>query len=107
MTYRVELVYDRDCPNVEAARVLLRQAFTQMGIPAVWQEWDRNAPESPVYARHYGSPTILVNGLDVAGVDPSDGADCCRIYQDEHRGLRGVPTLTHVVTALLKENEDA
>ena len=107
MTHRVELVYDRDCPHVDEARALLVQAFTQAGIATVWQEWERKAPESPVYVRNYGSPTILVNGRDVAGVDPGEGIDCCRLYQDEQRGLHGVPALNLIVAALLRKAEYA
>ncbi len=35
-----------------------------------------------VYAHRYGSPTILVNGRDVAGHGEHDGAGACRIYRD-------------------------
>jgi mercuric ion transport protein len=51
---------------VAAAREQLRRAFQEVGVPANWQEWDRGNPSSPDYARRYGSPTILVEGRDVA-----------------------------------------
>lgn len=70
MTYRVELVYDSDCPNIGQTRAALLQAFAQAGISASWVEWDQKAPESPAYVREYGSPTILVNGKDVADLLP-------------------------------------
>lgn len=97
---KVELIYDDDCPNVEAARQQLRRAFQELGQPPAWQEWDRGAPSSPAHARQYGSPTILVDGKDVSGASPSDGAACCRVYHSEHDGLQKVPPIESITSAL-------
>ena len=75
----VELIYDADCPNVAAARTALHDAFATASIPARWQEWVRGAPGSPIYTSAFGSPTILVDGEDVARGEV-EGGDCCRIY---------------------------
>lgn len=97
---QIELIYDADCPNVEAARSLLRRALEQDGQPADWQEWDRADPAAPVHVRQYGSPTILVDGRDVAGTSPSDGADCCRVYRCPDGVLHGVPDIGAVAASL-------
>lgn len=97
---KVELIYDAGCPNVEAARQQLRRAFQELGQPPDWEEWDRGAPSSPAHARQYGSPTILVDGKDVAGASPSDGAACCRVYRSGHGGLQGVPPIDAITSAL-------
>jgi hypothetical protein len=102
MTTRVELVYDRDCPNVDTARVVLRRAFAEIGVAPAWEEWDLNARDSPSYIRGYGSPTILVNGQDVAGAKPTARAACCRLYSSDDGGLRGVPPVTQIVAAMRK-----
>jgi hypothetical protein len=102
MSLRVELIYDGDCPNVGEARAALLSAFARAGIPASWSEWERKAPESPGYVRRYGSPTILVKGKDVAGVEPGNApADCCRLYDSAQGGLRGVPPVERITAALL------
>lgn len=88
----VELIYDRDCPNVTAARAQLLRAFTQAGLAPQWREWERHDAHSPPYVRRYGSPTVLVDGQDVAAEDAQSDANCCRIYQDSGR-LSGVPSL--------------
>ncbi len=67
---KVDLIYDADCPNVAAARSQLLAAFARAGRAARWSEWDRGRPDSPGYVRGYGSPTILVDGRDVAGAEP-------------------------------------
>lgn len=100
MKQRVELVYDADCPNVGAARAALLAAFAAARITATWREWDRKAPESPAYVRGYGSPTILVDGRDVAGAAPTEGVDSCRIYRDGGSGVRGVPAVATIARAL-------
>lgn len=96
----VELIYDNDCPNVEAARDGLRQALADAGAPLQWQEWERSDPDSPDYVRGYGSPTVLVDGSDVAGASPSDGADCCRLYTDETGQFQSAPSRATIAAAL-------
>ena len=98
---RVELIYDADCPNVAPARSLLIKAFTRTGVSARWREWERGAPDSPDYAGQYGSPTILVDGKDVAGAAPVAGAGACRVYANGEGILSRTPPLDAVCSALL------
>lgn len=95
----VELIYDTDCPNVEASREALREAFRIAGLQPAWTEWDRTAPDGPAYAQRYGSPTILVNGRDIAGA-PGNEESCCRLYNNGGRGLEGVPSAERIAEAL-------
>ncbi|MEX0701786.1 MAG: MerC domain-containing protein [Planctomycetales bacterium] len=99
---KVELIYDSDCPNVEEAKRQLRRALAEAGRPAEWTEWERSDPGSPPHVRGYGSPTILVDGGDVAGATPSNGAACCRLYSDGSGRLRGVPTVGSIASALTR-----
>ena len=101
----VELIYDTDCPNLEGARTNLLHAFHSAGIPPTWKEWDRSAHESPSHARSYGSPTILINGRDVADASPLQDADCCRIYPDKNGRLRGAPAVELITAALFQEKD--
>jgi len=88
----VELIYDPDCPNVNAARRVLLQAFGQLGSSARWREWSRQDPEAPPRVKHFGSPTILVDGQDVAPLaGPAEGQGCCRLYHGENHRLTVVP----------------
>jgi hypothetical protein len=86
---------------------MLLQVFACAGVAALWMEWDRKSPESPVHIRGYGSPTILVNGKGVANVEPGNGEDCCRLYPDGAHGCRGIPAVDHIVVALTQENHGA
>ena len=95
----IELIYEPSCPNIEAARELLRRALSEAGLPARWTEWDTTDPQSPERVLRYGSPTLLVGGEDVEA-SSAEGA-CCRLYPEEETGaLRGVPSASSVIAAL-------
>lgn len=96
----VELIYDRDCPNVARARAHLLLAFAEAGLAARWLEWDRGDPASPAHVRDYGSPTVLVGGNDVAGAAPAGGVSCCRLYTDTDGGFRRAPPVEVIAAAL-------
>jgi mercuric ion transport protein len=97
---KVEFIYDQNCPNVAEARAQVLRAFTETGISPRWVEWSRNSVEAPAYARGFGSPTLLVNGNDVAGQISVHGNACCRLYADPSGALRGAPSVEQIVTAL-------
>lgn len=96
---RVELIWQRDCPNVSAARTNLIQALSQAGAPVRWDEWCVDDEGCPEHAHRFGSPTVLVDGGDVAGVAPGT-EDCCRVYEDGSGKLVGVPPTETIVRAL-------
>ncbi|MCO6414007.1 MAG: hypothetical protein J5I92_14795 [Thiogranum sp.] len=97
---QIELVYEKTCPNIEAARTQLLRACAEAGISPHWQEWEVSNPEAPAHAHGYGSPTILVNGNDVSG-DMIEGDDyCCRVYSHGELTNKGVPAVADIVRAL-------
>lgn len=102
---KVELIYEKTCPNIKAARMQLAKAFTQSGLQPSWQEWEVSDPDAPAYARIYGSPTILVNEQDVSGLAPGDCKDNCRIYSGDDGNLGVVPPLEKIVNALRETGE--
>lgn len=63
---KIELLYLPGCLNVDEARRNLRTACVQSGIPAVWLEYNLESPDVPPEYQTYGSPTILVDGVDIA-----------------------------------------
>lgn len=99
---RVELIYDADCPNVAAARTALLRAFAESGAPPQWTEWLRSAPDAPARVRGYGSPTILVDGADVAAQPENDGRACCRVYVDANGAITRAPAAETIAAALAR-----
>ena len=97
----VELIYDADCPNAADTRSMLIKAFTTTGVSARWKEFERSSPDAPDHARCYGSPTILIDGKDVAGAAPSPRTRACRVYSDGGGKLSRIPPLEVICSALL------
>src|SRR5213593_1067551 len=101
MSLMVELVYDKDCPNVAATRTNLLRAFAEAGVSAKWTEWEESCPETPARLRGFGSPTVLIDGKDVADAQPVEGLASCRLYDGEDE-RRGVPPVKLIAIALSK-----
>lgn len=94
---KIELVYFEGCPNAEAARENLRKACDELGINADWREWDQNEDTVPDHVKTFGSPSILIEGKDVAG-GPGEccQAKSCRVYE----GGENAPSVEIIKTAL-------
>jgi hypothetical protein len=76
-------------------------------VPAVWSEWSTSDPECPEDLRRFGSPTILVNGEDVAPGphpwkpgEPGSGPRC-RLYRDGDE-ISGAPSAGRVTQAIME-----
>jgi hypothetical protein len=96
----VDLIYASDCPNVSLARTNLLLAFARAGVPPKWSEHGVGDREAPPHTRGYGSPTILVDGRDVAG-SRAQAEDCCRVYEGT-AGPVHAPPVEQIAAALTK-----
>ncbi|MCB1949738.1 MAG: hypothetical protein H6937_09865 [Burkholderiales bacterium] len=96
----IEFIYFKECPNANAARENLHKACSALGIEANWQEWDQNNDNVPEHVKDFGSPSILVEGKDVAG-GPGEccQAKSCRVYEDD----QNAPDVETIMVAL-REN---
>ncbi len=95
---RVDFIYASDCPNVSLARANLLRAFASAGVKPKWSEHRIGDPEAPAHTRGYGSPSILVDGRDVANLPPS-AETSCRIYQSV-AALAHAPATEQIAAAL-------
>lgn len=93
---QVQLLYFPECANLEPARRALAQALSTLAEAPDVSEVDVSDPHTPPDLRSWGSPTILIDGADVAGGSPSEA--CCRLYPGSE--VRGVPPLAAIVEAL-------
>ncbi len=98
----VELIYDKDCPNSAGARANLLRACAQADVPAKWTEWERSSPGVPERARNAASPTVLVNGQDVAGTQRIDGQASCRLYRSPDGRQSGFPPTEFIAASLTR-----
>jgi mercuric ion transport protein len=76
---KIQLLHFQGCPNVDAARAAVREAILAEKVDVAVEEIDVEAPAAPTWTRGWGSPTILVDGQDVAGQQPSESS-ACRLY---------------------------
>jgi hypothetical protein len=100
---RIELVFDRDCPNVHQARLMIRAALADVGAQSSWTEWDREDDRTPEALKHYGSPTVLVNGRDVCLLgteETSSHGNSCRVYIGDDDRLHGAPSAALIASAI-------
>ena len=98
-TVRVQLLTFPGCPNAEAAREVLRSALASSRIRATVEEADTTSPNTPEPLRGWGSPTILINGMDIEGLAvPSNTG--CRLYRDASGRLGGTPPEETILGAL-------
>lgn len=100
---RIEVLAREDCPNRRMALLVVERVVDETGIPAEIEVVDVDSDEDAEEHRVLGSPTVLVDGLDV---DPTPGqraeftADD-RIYRTE-RGPCGWPEPEWIRAALLR-----
>jgi mercuric ion transport protein len=93
---RIQLLVFEGCSHADAARRSLERALAQVDA-AGYEEIDLLAPDTPEDLRRWGSPTILVDGKDVAGALRGH-AIACRVYA----GPDGVPSPDSIVASILK-----
>lgn len=99
MSPRACLLYFESCPNKDKARENLKQALAQLGLAPAWDEIDLENPKTPRKWRGFPSPTILVDGVDVAtGHLSASGTASCR--------LGGTPSV-ELIASKLKNSSPA
>ena len=98
---KVQLLTFPGCPNATAAREVIQRVLSSCGIRASLVEVNTTAPETPERLRGWGSPTILIDGVDIEGQDTPANASC-RLYRDSAGRLRGVPPEAILQAALTR-----
>lgn len=80
---RIELWHVAGCPRVDEVRAAVRDCLRETGVAATVRERVGPCP----------SPTLLVDGIDVATGTAPGGAVCCRL---------DLPTRDQIRAALLR-----
>jgi hypothetical protein len=97
---RIELIYEKTCPNIQLAREHLKKALKLLGFKAKWQEWEITDPDCPTYAHGLGSPSIMINGKDVSDMITKGDDFSCRLYADEQGKACGAPSVKSLIKAI-------
>jgi hypothetical protein len=96
----VQVVHIDDCPNSAVAGERMRAALDAVGLTSVPVEFVLvRTPQDAADVEFAGSPTFLIDGVDVfpLGVRTTDLA--CRVYMTES-GLAGLPTTSQLEAAI-------
>lgn len=98
---RIDVLTIPGCTHADGATAVVRAALDR--LPDVGPVHVRTTQVRDVAHAHElnfpGSPTILVNGIDVEPDPPRTPAFACRLYRTAH-GLNGTPDLEQILTAL-------
>lgn len=96
----VDLIYDDDCPNVASTRTNLIRAFSRSGWSPRWREWNRHDPTLPAHLSRFGSPSVVIDGRDVAADDGGASDSCCRVYAGPDGRFDGAPSVDAIADVL-------
>ncbi len=94
---KVEVLYFEGCPNHAPTLQLARNVVSELGLDARVEEVEVKTPEDVMERRFLGSPTVLVDGVDIepSARERTDFAFACRTYDG-----RGVPPRTLIAGGL-------
>ena len=98
---KVQLLTFPGCPNAVEARERLRRVLGSVDVLVEIEEVNTAAPETPERLRGWGSPTILIDGMDIEGPETPATASC-RLYRDPAGRLSGVPAEATLQAALAR-----
>jgi len=102
---KVEVLYVADCPSHPAAVQLVRDVLVSEGVTAEIYELLIADNHMAKMLSFRGSPTIRVNGRDVAG-ESFPSAECavsCRLYPDSSQ--IGLPPTEWIRQAVINARE--
>lgn len=97
---RIEVLYVAECPSHPEAVKLVKDILAVEGIAAEIHEVLVRDQEMAHELRFLGSPTIRINGRDVAGEpqEPQRFGLSCRLYAgSKHAGLPPAEMIHHAV----------
>ena len=89
---KIELLYFSGCPTYQETERLIADTVQSLGVPAEFDSQEVRTQEDAARLRFLGSPTVLVNGVDI---DPAARASTdyglkCRVYRNGKQ-FTGVP----------------
>ncbi len=101
---RIEFLYWEECPSHEAALARLHDVLREEGVTSSVEVIHVGTEEDAVRWRFLGSPTIRIEGADIAM--PTDGATQfgldCRVYQSDDGRVSPLPS-TETVRRAVRE----
>lgn len=103
----VQLLYFAACPNTPRALAVLQEVLASEGLPAEVEFVAVETDEAAEQYQFYGSPTIRIDGIDVAPV-PSGAVPSlsCRLYAQPDGRVAHHPPAETITAALHRAQKD-
>jgi glutaredoxin len=103
----LELLWWEGCPSTERALAELREALVDVGLgDAEIQTREIDTDAEAEQAGFRGSPTILIDGIDVAGASDEDQIGLgCRVYRRRDGRISPTPDPEDLRAALRRAAE--
>ncbi len=91
----IEVQHFHGCPNSVEMIKRVREAIAKSDIDIEFKEVLVDTPEKAKLHKFRGSPTVLVNGIDLEGLpEPESGNLACRYYNN------GIPSVEMMINAI-------
>ena len=103
---KVRFLYSEDCPSHEEALRRLRTALDEERVTADIEIVQVNTFEEAEREHFPGSPTILVDGLDICPTSASQYAPACRAYVLEDGRVSPLPSAEMIRKAIRASKEN-
>jgi len=102
---RIEVLSIDDCPNSRIAAEETAAALASLGLSAIPVIERRvTSPADAARTAFAGSPTVLIDGIDVIPGTTPTGSLACRIYRTA-AGTAGYPSQAQIIDAVLAHSD--
>lgn len=97
----IEVQHFYGCPNSVEMIKRVREAITNSKVETEYREVLIDTPEKAEKYKFRGSPTVLINGIDLEGLpEPDLGHLACRYYKNS---LPSVQTIINTIVNMTKK----
>lgn len=97
---KVRFLYTDECPSHDEALIRLREALNEEAVEADIEIVRVETFEDAKKERYLGSPTIVVEGVDIDPVTRLDYAPTCRAYRLEDGRISPLPSTSMIRKAI-------
>jgi len=92
---KVEFQYFDGCPNSDLMMERVKDAIAKVDTQVEFHTILINTPEKAKKYNFRGSPTVLINGIDLVGLpEPTVGNLACRYYSN------GIPSVESIINSI-------
>jgi hypothetical protein len=95
----ITVLHVSDCPNVALAQERIATAAAQLGVEPLVRDVEVTTEEDAAALGFTGSPTVRVDGHEVAPQSGAPPSLACRLYVTS-TGREGAPSVDQLVAAM-------